>query len=399
MDPKEITIEENALKAISGAVVEALTPVITENINTAVDKKMEEVEKTVNKAVKSDDPENKISDNPIADEAKELRLMKAAMALVNGNKSLLKEYNDFVIGKAGYANTEVNGDGGYIVMDPEFEADVEKLSAMYGVAFTDADVRSTTRNAIKTNKRGSNVVMYETNQGAKKTGTKLVIQQVLVELRKFAAIAVATDELVEDAAIDFWADVADGFAEERARIADELVFTDDDATYPGILHTDGVAVETVGASITSIVWDDLLNAEVAVPTRSMKNGKHYMHRTVWNVVRKSKDSEGRYQLVPAAGTQTPWGTPVELVDVLPDVHMVGDGNEGYAVFGDLKRVRLYVKKGLVLTPSTDATVVDADGTTVDLYAQDMTALRAVCRMVAMIKFPEAFCVIGTGTVS
>lgn len=403
MNPEEIVLDQKALEAISEKVVAGLTPVVEEKVKSAVSAKEEEMkqaaveaaEKTIKKNV--DAPQG--VENPIAKEAKEIRFVKSAIALLRGDRRTVKAYNKYVAEKAGYANSDISADGGYILADPEFEAEIEKLAAVYGISFAEATVVPTMRDTIKTNKRGSNVTMYETGEGVAKTGTKLTISQVTVTLRKFAAIAIATDELVEDAAIDFWSEVTQGFAEERARIADELVFTDDDATYPGILHTDGVAVESCGASINDLTWDDLLNAEVDVPTRAMQNGKFYMHRTVWNIVRKSKDDNNRYQLMPSAGLQTPWGTPVVLVDVLPNASVVGDSNEGYIVFGDLKRVKLYVKKGLVLTPSRDATVADANGSDVNLYEQDMSALRAVSRMVALVKFPEAFCVIGTGTVS
>lgn len=411
-----VEIDEATEKALVEKVAEAVT-VDTEKIATEAAEKAvadfaakseKTVKKNVNGGSDTDNDEDAEEDENLTDEqkaiakeSKEKRFVKAAIALVNGDRETLKAYNEHanrLLEKAGYANSATPADGGYIIADPEFEAEVEKLAEEYGVAFTEANVRPLSTNSVKTNKRGSNVTMFETGEGAAKTGTKLTIQQVTVELRKFAAIAVATDELVEDAAIDFWAEVADGFAEERARIADELVFTDDNVTYPGILNTPGVHVESVGSAITSLTWDDLMNAEVAVPTRSMRNGKHYMHRTVWNVARQSKDQEGRYQLVPGAGLQTPWGTPVVLVDVLPAVNE-GGANNPYTVFGDLKRVRLYTKRGLVLKQSTDATVEDADGNPVNLFEQDMTALRAVTRMVALVKFPEAFCVIGTGTVS
>lgn len=406
----ETVIDAEALKSISEAVVAGITPVIDEKVKTAIEASAPApVVKTTKKNVNGgDDPaedgEEEATDEQkaIAKESKEKRLVKAAIALVNGDSPTLKAYNTFALAqieKAGYANSATNADGGYIIADPEFEAEIEKLSEVYGVAFQEANVRPISKNSIKTNKRGSNVTMYETGEGVAKTGTKLTITQTTVELRKFAAIAIATDELDEDAAIDFWAEVADGFAEERARIADEMVFTDTNVTYPGITEHSGVIVESTGTSdVNDIDWDTLMNAEVAVPTRAMKNGKHYMHRTIWNIVRKSKDGSSRYQLVPAAGLITPWGTPVKLVDVMPASTAVG-ANGTAGIFGDLKRVRFYVKRGLVLAKSNEATVTDADSNEVKLFEQDMTALRAVTRMVALIKFPEAFCIYGTGTVS
>lgn len=416
---ENIELDEAALKAVSEAVVAGLGDTIKEQVADAV-KAAVPAEPVTKKNVSSTKKgEGEADDDDAEDTADEEtkalrkvdakhRFMRAAIALTKGHRGDLQKLNTVAlenVQKAGYANSDTNADGGYIVADPEFEAEVEKLAADYGVAFTEADVRPINRNSIKTNKRGSNVTMYETGQGAKKKGTKLTIQQILVELRKFAAIAIATDELVEDAAIDFWAEVTQGFAEERARIADELVFIDDGGSLyntsgvgTGILETDGVAVESVGSNISDIDWDNLMNAEAKVPTRSARNGKHYMHRTVWNLVRQTKDGEDRYLLPLNAGLQTPWGTPVVLVEVLPASNE-GGANAGYTVFGDLKRVKLYVKKGLVLTESKDATVTDADENEVNLYEQDMSALRAVTRMVALVKFPEAFCVIGTGGVS
>lgn len=416
---ENVELDAEALKTITDAVVAGLGDTVKSQVAEAV-KAATPAEKVVKKNVstkgaegEADDAEAEHADDDAATKALRSlsapkRLMRAAMALSKGDRKELSVLNKIAmqnVEKAGYANSDTNADGGYIVADPEFEAEIEKLANDYGVAFTDADVRPISANSIKTNKRGSNVTMYETGQGAKKKGTKLTVQQVLVELRKFAAIAIATDELVEDAAVDFWAEVSQGFAEERARIADELVFTDDGGSLyntsgvgTGILETAGVATETVGAAITSITWDDLLNAEAKVPTASAKNGKHYMHRTVYNVLRQSKGTDGHYIAPLQAGLQTPWGTPVSLVDVLPSVQD-GGSNRGFTVFGDLKRVKLYVKRGLVLTESKEATVQDADDNEVNLYEQDMSALRAVTRMVALVKFPEAFCVIGTGTVS
>ena len=286
----ETVLDDEAVKAIAAEVAKGMGDTIKSTVDEAVKAAMP-AEPVVKKNVTTKGADGGESDEDSEDTEDEAtkalkalspakRLMRSAIALSKGDRSTLKSLNTVAIGnieKAGYATSDVNADGGYIVADPEFEAEVEKLAEDYGVAFVEADVRNISTNAIKTNKRGSNVTMYETGQGAKKRGTKLTIERILVELRKFAAIAIATDELVEDAAIDFWAEVTQGFAEERARIADELVFTDDGGSLyntsgvgTGILETAGVAIETVGSAITDITWDDLLNAEAKVPTKREK---------------------------------------------------------------------------------------------------------------------------------
>ena len=406
MDQK-IKIEPDAIKAIADEVKNSLNlkDVAKEAIGEYEAAQAEKTEKTVKKNVTGDNPNVNIKSG-IENEPKEVRLLKSVIALNSGNYEALKRYNGVALElrrKAGYANSGTDADGGYVVLEPEFEAEIEKLSPAYGVALTDADVRRISSDSVKTNKRGSNVSMYEvTTEGGQKQGTKMTISQATVTLREFAAIAIATNRLVEDAAIDFWAEVSQGFAEEYARWADRLVFTDNHAEYPGIIYTDGVGTESVGAAITDLDWDDLLDAEAEIPSAARANMKHYMHRSVWNILTKVKASvDGRYQFTPNPNGQlaTPWGTPVVLSDSLPSSSVVGDGNEGFIVTGDLKRAKLYIKRGLVLERSNEATVHDADGNAVNLFERNMQALKAEIRMAALIKFPEAFNVIGTGTVS
>jgi HK97 family phage major capsid protein len=95
---------------------------------------------------------------------------------------------------------------------------------------------------------------------------------------------------------------------------------------------------------------------------------------------------------------TIWGYPYELVEVLP--HVADDGNnKAFIIFGDAEYSYLIMKKGLQLTNLVEGTISGADGSTINLAEQDMTALRAVSRMNAKVHFPTAFSVIGTGTVS
>lgn len=389
---QESVIDEKALETLAAKVVEKVAPQLSEKVLAQLAEVEKKIEKKQIEAEKGGEFEA----------TKHLSFMRACIGLVSGKKEVVTAYNEKALEarrKAGYNNTATDADGGYIVMDPEFEAEIEKIAPAYGVALTEANVRVTDRETIKTNKRGNNVTMYEITEAGAKTVSKLTISQVEVSLREFAGIAVATDKLIEDAAIDFWQDVIEGFAEEMARWADVLVFTDRTASKQGVLHIAGTKAIAVGAAITSLTWDHLLDAEVSVPTNAMKNGKFYMHRSVWNIVRKCKDSELRYMWLPQMGLQTPWGTPVVLVDAMPTSTDVGDANEPYVVFGDLKRIRLYRKRGLEFLQSQHATITDADSVSQNLYMQDMTALRATVRMVALHKFPEAFCIIGTGTVS
>lgn len=391
---KGIDIEKIVLQAAEKAAEKATLAANTQ-VEGSVAKAMEAYEGTLKKNIQTPAGENGLT--------KEVATLRAFKALINQDREALSELNKSAIEareKAGYNSADISADGGYVVMQPDFEAEIEKLVPNYGVAFREATIVPVSGNTIWTNKRGSNVMMYEvTAEGGQKRGTKLTVSQAVVTLREFAAIAIVTNKLSDDAAIDFWQELTSGFAEARAQIVDQMVFTDSNPLYPGLLHLPGTVIETVGASITSVTWDDLLTIEGKLPSAVQANLKYYMHRTVWNQLLMVKDSQGRYQLPPFAGFKTPWGREVVLVDVMPSITSYGDANEGYIIVADLKRTKVYVKRGLEITISDQATVHDADGQAVNLFERNMKAMRAECRMIHLTKFPEAVGVIGTGTVS
>lgn len=412
-DVQTLELTEDSLETISKAVVEGVTNEVSKNVDEKItekstevftklfDDKKSELETLSKKNVQANTADD---DKAVALETKKM-FFEAMRSLMKNDKSAVIAYNEKALElreKAGYANTGVNADGGYVVMLPEFEAEIEKIVPLYGVGIRDTTVRYIQANEIKTNKRGSNVTMVETSEAAQKTGTKITIGQDDVRLRKFAGIATITDEMIGDAAIDFWAEYTADFAEEWARILDTLVFTDRvSSTYPGALYMPGINTQPLSGAITTITWDDLAKAEVKVPSVDLDGGnaKWYMHKSVWNLVRLSKDSQNRYQALPSGERMTPWGTPIQLVDVMPSSSVVGDSNEPYALFGNLKRVKLYIKQGLTLERSNEAVVHDSLGNAVNLWEKDMSAIRGVARAVSLVKFPEALVAVGTGTVS
>jgi HK97 family phage major capsid protein len=405
-DYKEVELDGEAVNAIAEKVADKLdiAKTIADASEQAIAKFVEATEKTIKKDIEA--PAEKQLKKGYADMPKEVRLVKQVVALRDGDYSALREINSANIElaeKAGYGNIGTNADGKYVVPDPDFEAEVERLEEEYGVASRYADNRTINGNSVKLNKKGtSGVSLSEVGEASAISGTKLSIAQVTGDLRKFAGIAPITNELNEDSAIDFWAEVTTDFARERARVQDSLVFTD--AT-SGILEQAGIHTVGVGsANITDITWEDLLDAETKVPTMSANNGVWFMHRSVVNVLRKlraggSATGDGQFLFAPSKDMVTPWGTTIVPVEVLPSTTVGGGANAGYAVFGDLRNVKLYTKRGIVFSVLTEGTVKDADGTDFNLATQDGQALRAVTRMLAVTKFSNAFAVVGTGTVS
>jgi HK97 family phage major capsid protein len=462
---KEDTIEldDVALKAIVEKTSEALLPSLQEGMEEkaaeAVKAGMEEAAKKiiedymaaneeVEKKAVDDYKKSLVADDPLAkgleagDWSEEVTKMSPAMRFFmqvraldpeSGNRKLLKELNKFALAtqlkkradilkekgydaveKTGYANETTAADGSVLIPDAEFVTTVFDNLPSYGVAFKYADVRQTDRTAVRVLSLDSGLTFYSTAEAGVKTGAKLAFSKNEVSLQKFAVIVPATDELSDDAAIDYWQLVTRELTRAYAKKADELVFTD--TTY-GITNLSGVITENVSGAGTTETWKDLLDTEAKLEDDlDMSNYKWFMRKETWYRLVQTRadsgfssgDGAGLYLASSFNGAwtpninqpTTPWGTPVVFTRVLPTANSVAN-NDAFAVFGDLKNSLLYNKRGMALKLLTEATVVDSEGSNLNLATQDASAMRAVVRMLHIT--PKAnrpkYGVLGTGTVS
>lgn len=401
-----IEIGQEVIDAVAKQVQATLTMPTAEAIASAVvAKNIEATEKAVVKPVMDATPVVKASEMDTI--SKEARFAKGLVAFKNKDANGIAEYNSYVnkawsqVNKSNYQNVTTTADGGALVPDPEFVAEVERLTDDYGVASRLCDVRSTDRDSV-TLLAGTNEISFtKTGEATAQNAYKLSYSATTVALEKYIATLVFTSEVIEDSAVNLWVDATTEIARARAKLFDQLVFTD--STY-GLLTpalADAYKTQTVGSAITDFDADDAMNATYKVVASVRKNGRHFMHPTVWNYLRQTKEATtGGYLFGSVGGSVTPMidGVPVELVDIMPEKGAIG-ANKAFAVFGDLGRVKLHVKR-LLETKTFDSGVVkDAGGSDINLITQDSWAMRATLRVVPQTRFDGAFCIIGTGTVS
>ncbi len=403
-DDKDVEVDAGVAKAI----VKELAPALSDMVNAAVEKKMEAAEGVIRKGVTNPGVDTKgaqvtsvAKKSEIEELGKERFMAKQLLAVRQGNKEQLKALNAQAIEtqvKAGYLNETTSADGAYLVPPADFLADVIRLEEQFGVARANARLYETNSNAVTLNKKTGSVTMYEIGEGVVKPGTKMQFGQTTIALRKFAAIAAMSDELIQDSPVNVYNELTIDFAREHARTQDALAFTDPTT---GIFHTPGVNIVTVGSSITSLTFDHLNQAIYNVPTPAMRNGKFYFEKTLLGVLQRIKDNYGKYIWAPGPNgvvDGTIWGYPYQLAEALPTIAQDGN-NKAFLAFGDMSYAYLIMKRGLQLTTLLEGTVSGSDGSTINLAEQDMTALRAVSRMNFKLHMPAAFSVIGTGTVS
>jgi len=409
-DKKEnIEVGDDVVDAVATKVMTSLKDSMVMPTAEDIAKSMvEQSEKTLKKDISDDvDAGDKEEKTAFANLSKELRFAKGLTAFKLGDRQGIKEYNSYVdkawreVNKADYQNVTTTADGGALVPDPEFVAEVERLTDEYGVASRLCDVRKTDRDSV-TLLAGTNEISFtKTGEATAKHAQKLTYSATTVALDKYIATLVMTSEILEDAAINLWADATNEIARARAKLFDELVFTD--ATY-GLLSAatgDVYKTQTVGSAITDFTADDAMDARYKVVGSARKNGKYFMHPTVWNYLRQTKESTaGGYLFGGVGQSVTPMidGVPVELVDIFPEYSEVPT-NTPFAVFGDLGRIKIHVKRLLETKIFDSGVVEDAGGTDINLITQDSWALRATLRAVPQTRFEGAFVIIGTGNVS
>lgn len=407
-DTQEIEVDAN----VAAAIAKELAPALQTMVDAAVAKSIEAAEPVVRKGATNPgatdaDAASNAGDTVVKSDiealGKERFFIKQVLAMKDNNRKSLKELNAQAIEtqtKAGYLGeaTGTAADGSYLVPPADFLADVIRLEEQFGVARRNARLYETNSNAVTINKKSGSVSMYEVGEAVVNSGTKMQFGQTSIVLRKFAAIAALSDELVQDSPVNVYNELTIDFARENARWQDALMFTD---TTSGIFHTANVNVVSVGSTITSLSFDHLNQAIYQIPTPAMQNGKFYFEKSLLGIIQRIKDSYGRYIWSPGPNglaDGTIWGYPYELTEALPTIAQ-DNVHAPFLAFGDMSYAYLIMKRGLLLTTLLEGTVSGSDGSTINLAEQDMTALRAVSRMNAHLHFPTAFSVLGTGAVS
>lgn len=406
-DDSTLVIDDAVVDAVATKAAESLKASFTmpsaEEIAKSV---IEQTEKTVKKDIHSDEAKvEKRVKTGLETLPKEIRFAKGLIANIRKDAQGMAEYAAYVdkawAEKSNYQNVTTTADGGALVPDPEFVAEIERLTDEYGVVARLANVRKTNNDSV-TLLRGTNEVSFtKTNEATAVNAQKLTYANATAVLDKYIATLVFTSELVEDSAISIFQDAANEIARARAKLFDQLVFTD--STY-GLLTpalADAYKTQTVGSAITDADADDFMNARWKVASSARGNGRYFMHPTVWNYLRQTKEATtGGYLFGPVGQSVNPTidGIPVELVDIMPEKGAIG-ANKAFAVYGDLSRIMVHVKRVLETKVFDSGVVKDAGGSDYNLITQDSWAMRATLRAVPQTRFDGAFTIIGTGTVS
>lgn len=164
------------------------------------------------------------------------------------------------------------------------------------------------------------------------------LDQVTLTAQKYATLNYISNELIDDAFVDYLgAFLFPKLARRAAKIEDSVVFN---TASTGLLATANVLSENMGSgrdAFTDVENDDLIDMEDAVVDDALADGMYIMHRSILSLLRKLKGNDGHPILTPmSAGLPStlngyPWSTGSALV-----AKGSSAVSTGFILFGDPK---------------------------------------------------------------
>lgn len=246
----------------------------------------------------------------------------------------------------------VDSEGGYLVPD-DFTPTLIRLIDSFGVIRGVATKIPMKRKELQLPTLVSGVTTYWVDENAAITPSQPVFGDLRLTLKKLACLVPSSTELLEDSTIEIANLLATLVAEAIAQEEDRVGLVGSVAggdPFDGVLGDASVTQLSMGAGDTAFAnmdADDLMDLIAQVPTSASMGARFWMHRTIFDIVRKLKDLQGNYIYQQPAGGQpgTIWGYPYTLNDTLPaigasaaDTPFVIFGNLKYLYMGDRRRL-------------------------------------------------------------
>jgi HK97 family phage major capsid protein len=298
--------------------------------------------------------------------------------------------------------------GSYTI--PElFQNEIFRYAEMFGVARRDMRYLpfSGAGNERRLMRENAAVVISWVDEAGLKPITNGKIGKVTQKLKKLAAIAVFTDEVLDDSAVNLVSYTAQVFAEKISEEEDRVFLTGATTAgdpFDGVINASDVVLYPLAATdvIADLTADDLNKAIYTVTAAKRAGASWYMSSEVFGHVQRLKDDYGQYIVQQPTGTAPAsiWGYPVVISDVLPGLK---DGESDWAnstpfmFFANLNKTCVYGDKGGVqMKMLEEATLTDGDGDTINLAQNDMTGVRIVKRVGYVPILPEGIVVFTTG---
>lgn len=286
-------------------------------------------------------------------------------------------------------NEGTDAQGGYGVPDL-FLDQIWRIAEQASVALRDAtQIPLTTGYKLPVISKDGGVTVSWVNEAGAAQESEPTLAKTTTEAKKMLVYSKLSNELLEDEEVGIVDFIINLWAEAMGAEIDAQAFDGSGSPFTGVLRASGVNTVTAAASILNLDWDDCADAISLIKPSVLANAKFYLHRTILNVLRKTKDTTNQYIWQPPQGNRpaTIWDFPYELVEQMPST---SDNalNKGFLFFGNMKNY-LIGTKGTMTVKMTDIPAI----------LNDQTLILFRRRIAEVIALPAAFSVIKTAASS
>jgi len=275
------------------------------------------------------------------------------------------------------------------IVDEEVSFEIMNAEDDYGVARELFRVETLSKNSYSARELATDVSVAWVSEAGTISSTDITVSSNSLDLNKLAAIAIMSNEILEDAEVDLRSFLTDrigrAFSQEEDRVFLAGDSGDADTPVDGLLYDSAVEelqMDTGDTDTSAMNGDYLLDLQAQLPKSVRQNGEYLMDLTIFNVVRKLKDSNNNpiYKDLAGNGPDTIHGKPVTISDVMPADSDVSAAMS-FVLFGDFGLgAVLGTKGGVRIDPAISGVVTDEDSTDQNLFETDQVAIRFIERV-------------------
>ncbi len=221
-------------------------------------------------------------------------------------------------------------------------------------------------------------------EGAAKAVSNYTFDIVTFTMKKYAFITPFTEELLDDSASDLEGYLRQGINDYYGILMDNLLFRGD-GQITG-LYGLTTSFQVTGATFSTLVIDDLINAIGLLRSVDMKDVKWYMSPSVWASLHTKKNLQDSYLLSEYdIKSRTLLGIPVVLTD---SAYAMGETavSRPFITLCNMKKVILGLRKAISLARSTEASFLDG-ATQRSAFQDNLVLFRAEARFDIETPFP------------
>lgn len=295
-------------------------------------------------------------------------------------------------GKTKDLNTNTGAAGGFLVPQA-FSTNVINRVENYGFLRQNATVFPMGSDNLTIPTVTSEPLVQWIGQGKTIKKGNPTFGKINLTVAKVGLIVPWTNEVAEDSAIALLSLLQEMLARGIARAEDDMAINGDGTVFMGLMNHTGVNTYTLGATKTTIdkvTADDLLYLTDNIYSSEEATSKYLMHRTVANRFHTLRDGASNY-LFPL-DVQKFWKYSYIETPIMPKVSDLAAGSK-VAIFGDFKNIYLGDRRQLTVEIADQATLELEDGTKINLFDQDMKALKITERISIQIAIPEQFTIL------